>query len=159
MPSPNRYLSNFEYMFIFSNGKPKTYNLIEDRKNRFPVRWGKGRKVRNKDGNWSYRENYIAKEYGRRFNIWKYNNGGQGYGGDKFSDKHPATFPEKLANDHIISWSNEGDLVFDPFMGAGTTAKMALLNKRNYIGFEISQEYVDLANKRIDCLKEQRTIE
>ena len=150
MPSPNRYLSNFEYMFILSKGSPSTYNLIEDRKNRFPVRWGKGRKVRNKDGSFSYRDNYKAKEFGRRFNIWKYNNGGQGYGcSDNFGQMHPATFPEQLAQDHILSWSNEGDVVLDPFIGSGTTAKMALLNNRHFIGFELSEEYCKIANERI----------
>ena len=150
MPSPNRYLANFEYMFVFSKGKPQTYNLIEDRKNRFPERWGKGRKVRNKDGSWSYRENYKAKEYGRRFNIWQYNNGGQGYGSsDEFAQKHPATFPEKLAEDHILSWSNEGDTILDPMAGSGTTIKMAKKNNRNYIGIEISQEYIDIIHKRL----------
>ena len=62
---------------------------------------------------------------------------------------HPAIFPEQIANDHIISWSNEGDLVYDPFIGSGTTAKMANLNKRNFIGSEISKDYCDIAEKRI----------
>jgi len=130
--------------------KNATYNLIEDRKNRFPERWGKGRKVRNKDGSFSYRDNYKSKKFGRRFNIWKYNNGGQGYGcSDNFGQMHPATFPEKLAQDHILSWSNEGDVVLDPFIGSGTTAKMALLNNRHFIGFELSEEYCKIANERI----------
>ena len=65
---------------------------------------------------------------------------------------HPAVFPEQLANDHIVSWSNEGDVVLDPFSGSGTTHKMALLNNRKFIGFEISQEYVDIERKRLeDC--------
>lgn len=150
MPS-NRYLASFEYMFVLSKGKPKTINFIEDRKNRFPVRWGKGRKVRNKDGSWSYRENRKSKEYGRRFNIWKYHNGGQGYGHtDEFAQKHPATFPEQLAYDHIYSWSKEGDTVLDPMMGSGTTGKMAKLLKRNFIGIEISEEYIKIAKKRIN---------
>ena len=150
MPSPNRYLANFEYMFVSSKGKPKTYNLIEDRKNRFPIRWGKGRKVRNKDGSWSYRENYTAKEFGRRFNIWKYNNGGQGYGcTDSFAQKHPASFPEQLAHDHIISWSNKGDTVLDPMCGSGTTLKMARLLGRKAIGIEISEEYCELTVRRL----------
>jgi DNA modification methylase len=151
MPSPNRYLSNFEYMFVFSSGKPKTYNLIEDRKNRFPERWGKGRKVRKKDGSWSYRENYKAKEYGRRFNIWKYNNGGQGYGSsDKFANEHPATFPEQLAHDHIISWSNEGDIILDPMAGSGTVGKMAKQLNRNCILIEKDPKYFKIAEKRIN---------
>ena len=153
MPSPNRYLANFEYMFVFVKGKIKTYNLLEDRKNRFTTRWGGGRKVRNKDGTWSYRDKYDIKEYGRRFNIWQYNNGGQGYGGDEFSDLHPATFPEKLARDHIVSWSNEGDVVLDPFMGSGTTAKVARALNRHYIGFEISAEYCDIIRKRLEQTK------
>ena len=68
---------------------------------------------------------------------------------DKVAFKHPAIFPEQLANDHIISWSNEGDIVYDPFMGSGTTAKMAILNNRNWIGSEISKEYCEIANERI----------
>lgn len=149
MPSPNRYLSNFEYMFVFSKGKPKTFNPIMDRKNRFTERWGGGRVVREKDGQLIERGNYKANEYGRRFNIWKYN-GGYGYGhDDKIAYEHPATFPSKLAEDHIISWSNKGDLIYDPFMGSGTTAKMAIVNGRNYIGSEISKEYCELAEKRI----------
>lgn len=151
MPSPNRYLSNFEYMFIFSKGSPKTYNLICDKKNMFPIRWGKGRKVRNKDGTWSYRENYIAKEYGRRFNVWKYHSGGQGYGhSDNFAREHPATFPEQLAIDHIISWSNTKDLIYDPLAGSGTTLKCCKLLNRNWIGSEISKGYCDIIEKRLN---------
>ena len=154
MPSPNRYLANYEYMFVLSKEKPKTYNLIEDRKNRFPARWGKGRKVRNKDGTWSYRENYKAKEYGRRFNIWQYNNGGQGYGSsDEYAQKHPATFPEKLAHDHIISWSNEGDTILDPFAGSGTVGKMAKQLNRNFILIEKEQEYIDIIHKRLNTCR------
>jgi len=82
-------------------------------------------------------------EYGLRGNVWYITNRSTRVG-------HPAVFPEQLANDHIISWSNEGDLVYDPFMGSGTTAKMAMLNNRNYIGSEISKEYCDIAEKRIN---------
>lgn len=152
MPSPNRYLANFEYMFVFCKGKIKTYNLIEDRPNRFTTRWGEGRKVRKADGSWSHRKKYKPKEIGRRFNVWRYNNGGQGYGGDAFSDKHPAPFPERLAGDHIISWSNKGDLVYDPFMGSGTTAKMCVLNERNFIGSEMSSEYCGIIEERLSSL-------
>jgi site-specific DNA-methyltransferase (adenine-specific) len=62
--------------------------------------------------------------------------------------RHPAQFPERLANDHIISWSNEGDLVFDPFVGSGTTLKMAKLNNRKSIGVDISEEYCQIAKER-----------
>jgi len=76
-------------------------------------------------------------KYGQRFNIWELANS------DK--SKHPAIFPEKLINDHIISWSNENDLVYDCFMGSGTVAKMAKINNRNWIGSEISKEYCNIA--------------
>ena len=154
MPSPNRYLSCFEYMFVFSKDKPATYNLIEDRLNRFPVRWGGGKKVRNKKGEFSYRKNLEPKKYGRRFNIWRFIVGG-GYGqSDSIDYKHPATFPENLAHDHIISWSNEGDLVYDPFLGSGTTAKMAKLTHRKYVGSEINEDYFKIAVKRLSQTQE-----
>jgi len=69
--------------------------------------------------------------------------------------QHPAIFPEALARDHILSWSNEGELVFDPMCGSGTTCKMALILNRHYLGCDISQEYVDIANRRIEDEKRQ----
>ena len=82
-------------------------------------------------------------EFRLRNNIWKYST--------SFNDKtsHPAVFPEKLAEDHIKSWTNEGDLVLDPFMGSGTTAKMAMINKRNYIGFERNKDYYEESLLRV----------
>ena len=149
MPS-NRYLSAFEYMFILSKGRPATINFICDRKNRFTTRWGKGKKVRNRDGTFSLRPNREIKEWGRRFNIWRYANGGQGYGAtDTWAHQHPATFPEALARDHILSWSDPGAWVLDPMVGGGTTGKMARLLDRNFVGIDISQEYIDLTEKRI----------
>jgi len=135
-PSTGRYHQTFEYMFVFSKGKPKTFNPIKDRENKYKGIQG---------GEHSFRA-----DYGMRFNVWRYANGGNNTSRDKETFEHPAPFPEKLANDHIISWSNEGDLVYDPFMGSGTTAKMAILNKRNWIGSEISQEYCEIAEKRIN---------
>ena len=85
------------------------------------------------------------KEYGRRTNIWQIN--------QQQNSDHPASFPIELAHDHIVSWTNEGDVVLDPFMGSGTTAIVARALGRKYIGFEISQEYVDLANKRLQETK------
>lgn len=138
-PESTRYLQQFEYMFIFSKGKPKSINLIKDRKNKY---------VGNVGGN--HRGGLCRREeFGLRFNIWQYANGKYNTTKDEIAFLHPAVFPERLANDHIISWSNEGDVVLDPFMGSGTTAKMAILNNRNFIGFEISDEYCDIARKRI----------
>lgn len=150
-PDKNRYYQIFEYMFIFSKGKPKTINLISDRKNK----WYNGKKhikgrYRNTDGEQvRHNKQNLLKEYGVRFNIWRIPNGHQKSTLDKVAYEHPAIFPEKLANDHIISWSNEGDLVLDPFMGSGTTAKMAQLNNRRWLGFEIASEYVDIAKRRL----------
>jgi len=150
-PATGRYYPAFEYMFIFSKGKPKTFNPILDRKNRWRERWGKTRVRKNANGeNGKPYESKIAPEFGMRRNIWQYTQGG-GYGADDaIAYKHPAIFPEQLVIDHIISWSNEGELVYDPFMGSGTTAKMALLNNRKFVGSEISNEYCEIAEKRIN---------
>ena len=87
-----------------------------------------------------------------RNNIWKYVVGGGFATKDKLAHKHPAIFPEKLAEDHIITWSNEGDVVMDIFAGSGTTLKLAKLNNRKFIGFEISNEYCGIIEKRLENL-------
>lgn len=149
LPDNCRYYQIFEYMIVLSKGRPKTINFLMDRKNRFTERWGKGRTVRNKDGSMSARDDWHGREFGRRNNIWKYNTGA-GYSSiDQISFQHPATFPEKLAADHIHTWSNEGDLIYDPMGGSGTVAKMAHLANRNWIISEISEEYCNIATKRI----------
>ena len=84
-----------------------------------------------------------------RSNVWLYDVGMNKDTSDKIAFSHPARFPEKLAEDHIISWSNKGDIVYDPFMGSGTTAKMAIKNERLYIGSEISKEYCEIATSRL----------
>ena len=94
-------------------------------------------------------EAFVVAEYGYRNNIWKYNNGAGYSSKDEIAFEHPAIFPEQLAEDHIATWSNEGDLVYDCFGGSGTTAKMAHKWKRNWILSEISKEYVELAKKRL----------
>jgi site-specific DNA-methyltransferase (adenine-specific) len=91
-----------------------------------------------------------TQEYGVRFNVWDINRGFNKSTKDKIAFEHPAIFPEKLAKDHIISWSNKGDIVFDPFMGSGTTAKMAIETERNFLGFDTSKEYCGIAQKRIE---------
>ena len=105
----------------------------------------------------------IRKQYGVRFNIWSYSTGGGNSSKDKIAFQHPAIFPEQLAYDHIISWSNKGDLVYDPFMGSGTVAKMAIKTGRNWIGSEIDEEYCEIIKKRIqsvqrELLKEQQNV-
>jgi site-specific DNA-methyltransferase (adenine-specific) len=144
--SNKAYWQYFEYMFVFSKGIINTYNLISDKQNKMFGQMGLGIDKYAKDGHIRTRKIKPYKEFSRRSNIWKYNTGC--FTTDD-KNSHPAKFPEKLANDHIISWSNEGDTVYDPFMGSGTTAKMALKNKRNFIGSEISKEYCDIALNRI----------
>lgn len=153
-PRNKRYKQAFEYMFIFSKGRIKTYNPIQDKpvKSKIISR-PHGRKT---DGTFRKRKSdIIAKPFQDRFNVWTYFTGAI-ISKDKIAFQHPAIFPEKLAEDHILSWSNEGDTVLDPFMWSGTTAKMCILNNRNYIWFEISQEYVDIANKRLSEIVEKK---
>jgi DNA modification methylase len=148
-PNHNRYWACFEYMFIFSKGKPLTYNMIKDRLNSQRGKKVTSRTVRNKDGTTSKRNENIISEYGKRRNIWEYSTGYNKGASDKIAYQHPAIFPEKLANDHIISWSNKGDIVLDPFMGSGTTGVAAKNLNRNFIGIELDQNYFDIANERI----------
>jgi len=141
------YRQSFEYMFIFSKGKIKTINLIKD----IPTKL-KGQKVKGarKHSNGARDEvpDFVVGDYKKRNNVWEIPVGTSNNG-------HPAVFPEKLAEDHILSWSKEGDLVYDPMIGSGTVAKMAILNNRKFIGSEISKEYCETAIKRIKPLLQQ----
>lgn len=147
-----RYAPVFEYMFVFVKGNIKTFNPIKDRLNKTVGQKISGN-IRQKDGSMKPKSTIgkITSKFGQRFNIWN-NSPKQGI------NKHPAPFPEQLAKDHIISWSNENDLVYDCFMGSGTTAKMCIINNRKFIGSEISQEYIDMANKRIKKYINQKTL-
>ena len=142
------YWQSFEYMFVFSKGSPKTINLLKDRDNKDSRNGDNGTK-RLHDGTLKKLKRGGYEKKGRRTNVWQYNIGNGHSATDDFAHKHPAIFPEKLAEDHILSWSNKGDTVYDPFMGSGTTAKMAKLNGRHFIGSEISDDYYNLAKKRI----------
>lgn len=145
-----RYSQVFEYMFIFSKGKPKTINLLKDKKNRWAGATNFGTpSTRKVNGEIKDTEKYTVSEFGYRNNIWKYNNGAGYSSADNIAFEHPAIFPEELAADHIQSWSNEGDLIYDCFGGSGTTGKMAHILKRKWILSEISKEYAELAEKRI----------
>lgn len=140
MPNANskRYRQCFEYMFILSKGEPKTFNPITVDVKRFDVG-----KQRHKNGSIdSYEKKYSENKERKIDNIFEYGVGGLNTG-------HPAIFPEKLANDHIISWSNENDIVYDPFAGSGTTCKMADKNNRKWLASEISKEYCEIIIKRI----------
>ena len=153
--SINCYIQKFEYMFVLTKGKIKTVNIIKDKKLKHTE--SRTKKHRKKDGTFDI-QNWSCGGFGRRENIWTYDVGLYKTTKDKIAFKHPAIFPEMLCKDHIISWSNENDIVLDPFMGSGTTAKMALLLNRQFIGFEISEEYCQMANKRIEARKNQMDI-
>ena len=143
----NRYISSFEYMFVLSKGKPKAANIICDRKNKWAGTQihGTERQANGKTKKLSdVQKSKKVKEYGARYNIWDI--------APCTSNKtgHPAVFPEQLVNDHIVSWSNEGDTILDPFMGSGTTGKMAVLNNRHFIGIELDEGYFNIAKERIE---------
>ena len=143
------YTQNFEYMFVFSKGKPKTTNLIYDKK--CLTYTGKPETSKECRG---HRERGDAtltrREFSKRNNWWLIVPGAE-----EGSAFHPAVFPEKLVAGHVWTWSNEGDLVYDCFMGSGTTAKVAMTLNRHYIGSEISEEYCKIIDKRLLPLRTQ----
>ena len=151
----DRYEQSFEYMFILSKGKPKTFNPI-----RIPCKHaGKVEKYglerrQNHGANHAMRL-YSATEFKATKadkiapNIFSYSVGKEKTG-------HPAPFPEKLAEDHILTWSNEGDLVYDCFAGAGTTSKISIINNRKWLASEVSEAYCDLINNRVALLYNQK---
>ena len=142
------YWQAFEYMFILSKGTPKTINLIKDRENK-DERSGDNGTKRLHDGTLLKLKRAGYSKYGRRTNVWEYLIGRGHSASDDIAYEHPAIFPEKLARDHITSWSNPGDVIFDPMCGSGTTCKMAKLNKRDFIGIDISSEYCKIAEERL----------
>lgn len=155
-PHPRRYFNTFEYMFILSKGAIKTVNLLRDKPNKYAgVETYSEITRREKDGSLTKKGKKIVNEYGIRTNIWKYINGKGFSSKEAIAHEHPAIFPEKLAQDHILSWSNEGDIVLDIFGGSGTTIKMAHLLKRRWIYVEKVTKYCEIAEKRLEKVKER----
>ena len=142
LPTQDRYYAIFEYMFVFSKGKPKSMNFICDHVNKNSGQIRAKDNTINRGKRLAGTGTFVTKSVSRRPNIWKIHNSGNKSG-------HPAVFPESLASDHIVSWSNEGDVVYDPFMGSGTTAIAAVKLGRRWVGSEISQEYADIALERL----------
>jgi DNA modification methylase len=142
----NRYHQHFEYMFAFSKDNPKTFNPITE-----PTKYRglANMKNRGKEGSLDYEKvpRTTEKKVG---NVFFYSIGGGISTKDKVAYQHPAIFPEQLVHDQISTWTNEEDLVYDPFMGSGTTAKIAHLMNRKWIGSEISHEYIEIAEKRLE---------
>ena len=151
----SRYEQEFEYMFVFSKGKPKTFNPIK-----IPCKYAG-------TGTWGNASFHKTNSSGlvdcgkKKINDFKQHGNIFCYLTGKVKStngiKHPAIFPEQLAKDHIISWSSENDTVLDPFMGSGTTGKVCKLLNRNFIGIEISEEYFDIAKKRIESVNAIQT--
>jgi len=151
-PKSVRYSQAFEYMFILSKGKPKTVNILMDKPNKWAgvTTWGNA-KSRQKDGTLvdSGKKSKPIREFGARTNIWYIkNSGGFGQKDDK-AYKHPATMPLSMAVDHIKTWTNEGDVVLDPFMGSGTTGIACEELGRDFIGIEIDETYYNLSVERL----------
>lgn len=149
-PESTRYHPAFEYMFIFSKGQPATFNCIADRETSTGGTGGFSRMERQPDGTIRRPSRvWTRSDTAARLNIWKINAGSGQSAEENFAFKHPAIFPEELARDHIQSWSNENDIVLDPFSGSGTTAKMARLMGRRHIGIEVNPEYCEISRKRL----------
>ena len=143
----NAYTNAWEFMFVLSKGgPPKTFNPLKTE----TARSGEELLTHNKlpDGI-NKKKRGLLKPEKTRTNIWSYAVGRGGTTNDSIAFQHPAVFPEKLASDHILSWSNPGELVLDPMCGSGTTCKMALLNNRRYIGIDVSEAYIALSQERL----------
>ena len=152
MPSSgDRYHQAWEYIFCFSKGKPKTFNPIM-----MECKYGNltaNQKYRGTEGEKNYKvtkRNPTSKVR----NVFEYVIGGGHSTKDKIAFEHPAIMPERLAEDQIKTWSNEGDLIIDPFAGSGTTAKMAHLNNRKFSGCEVSEQYCKIFEERLNSSSE-----
>lgn len=145
----NAYTNAYELMFVLAKGKPAIFNPLKEPTQRHGFEMLPYNKLADGINKKTLKE---LKKEKTRTNIWSYAVGLGGTTSDRIAFQHPAVFPEKLALDHILSWSNPGDLVLDPMCGSGTTGKMALLNDRRFIGIDISAEYIDIARQRLaDC--------
>ena len=143
-PEKVRYHQAFEYILILSKGSPRTFNPIKDKKNATAGCIGNlgTNTFTEKDGSKSVRSKKLTAEYGMRLNIWRGNTRGQEDMCVKLN--HPAMMPKWLARDLILSWSNPGDTVIDPFAGSGTTGIEAEELNRNSVLIEINPDYIDL---------------
>lgn len=150
MGSNITYLQEFEFMFVLSKGIPKTVNFLRDRKNVETTRKDAPLRKSTPNGKVAQRIDIVRQEYGRRKNIWDY-----AVGGTQEFGYHPAPFPKGLAKDHILSWSNEGDTILDPMCGRGTVGVEALQYQRNFIGIDVSSEYLEIAEKSISIVQAQ----
>ena len=157
-PQKDRYNQTFEYMFVFSKGKPNTFNPIM-KKNATAGAVRHSRKFRNADGEMVAGFNgKPINEFGIENNIWLIKNGMNKSTKDLVAFEHPAIFPEELAIKHIISWTKKGDIVYDPFMGSGTTAKASIQLERNWIGSDLDEGYCNICNRRLETVTSQKSL-
>lgn len=149
----NRYEQAFEYMFCFSKGRPKTFNAITEKTDTAgKIKNYKAAGSNVKEGGYRRRDESVAtKETKLHDNIFPYATGSN-------LTNHPAPFPEDLAKDQIFTWSNEGEIVYDPFSGSGTTLKEAHLQNRIWLGSEISDDYCASSKKRLHPIISQRKL-
>lgn len=147
----NRYQQSFEYMFILSKGPPKTFNPI---KTPSETAGRIRKKHRSKEGNHELNNEgeYVTKDTKTIGNNWNIPVCSER------SIKHPAKFPEQLAINHVLSWSNENEIVYDCFAGSGTTVVASVLNKRKWIVSETSSEYCETIKKRTNKHIIQQTL-
>jgi len=148
-----RYSQIFEYMFVFSKGTPVTAKLIADKANKWAgtTNFSKQKWDRDKDDNLVAGKKFKPiPEFSPRTNAWRYVTGKGFSDTDDIAYQHPAVFPEPLARDHVITWTNEGDVVYDPFLGSGTVAKVAKVLGRNYIGSELNPKYEHIIKARLE---------
>ena len=139
--SHNRYEPAFEYMFVFSKGRPSSVNkLMRATKNHGLVT--KGTVQKKQDGVRTKKKTRIVNKECPLTNVWDNAVSASVTG-------HPAEFPESLVSKHILSWSNPGDLALDPFMGSGTTGVACKKLGRDFIGIELDPEYFQIASDRI----------
>jgi len=150
----SRYPEQVHEVFVLSKGRPKSIHRIADRPN---LTAGTPQKMnrRNKDGSRrTWKSDDLVPLYGFRSHLWTVNSGGKHTTKDNLKG-FPAPMPEQLARDLIRSYSRDGDLVLDPFSGSGTTAKMALLEHRDYLGFEVWKEHFLNSLQRLERAKRE----
>jgi len=150
LPQKNRYHGDcLEFAFVMSKGKPRTINLLRDKPNSTAGQCRPFAQMASDGRRTISPKVYAVSDYGVRGKVWYYPRGGQLTTDDRAAFDQTALMPEAMAKDHIVSWSQPGELVLDPFAGAGTTAKMALLNHRRYLGFEVHKPYFEIAQRRL----------
>ena len=146
------YWQSFEFMFVWvKNGQPRVSNRIADVPN---TRYGMARPKNNMSkihGMRTEREGKIGKKWSVRPNVWTIPNKGNG-------TEHPAVFPPALARDHILTWSNPGDLVFDPMCGSGTTGGEAVKLGRFFHGCELDEGYAEIARSYVEAASIQKSL-